>query len=373
MVGAAAACALAQLGHSVALIEPAMPEPFKPSQLPDLRVSALNKHSIDLLKDVDALKHIEDMRFRPYDSLMVWEEELAKTHFKAQDIGESQLGIFVENRVIQLALLKSIEQQHRNKITIYNTQAQSIYSKKGELVLSTGELIQAKLIIGADGASSQVRKAAGIGQTGWNYAQRANLILIKSHKEIADLTWQQFTPSGPLALLPMHENYACLVWYASKEKSQAIATLSADELKQAIRDTFPSQLDDFELINKAGFGLTRMHANHYWRDKAVLVGDAAHTINPLAGQGVNLGFKDVSALVDALKQSGLDSLKVGLNEYEHKRRGQNLLMMSTMDALYAGFSNELGPIKFLRNAALAVAERAGPLKNLALKYAMGIS
>jgi 2-octaprenyl-3-methyl-6-methoxy-1,4-benzoquinol hydroxylase len=372
MVGAASACAFAKNGYKVAVIEPYMPEPFETQQAPDLRVSALNKHSLDLLSDLHALENIEKMRFRRYDSLQVWENELARTSFSAQDIGESQLGIFAENRIIQLALLQSIEDNFAGNITMFNAKAERIQTQSAELALESNELIQAKLIVGADGANSQVREAANIGQTGWDYAQRANLILINMHNKIADTTWQQFTPNGPLALLPMHDNYACLVWYASSEQSESIQSMSFEELKVAIVDTFPSQLEEFDVVEKAGFPLTRMHANHYWKDKAVLVGDAAHTINPLAGQGVNLGFKDVAALSESLKKASIDDLRHALTTYEHKRRAQNLLMMSSMDALYATFSNDIGPLKLLRNLALGAAERAGPLKNMALKYAMGI-
>ncbi|WP_371195892.1 FAD-dependent oxidoreductase [Glaciecola sp. SC05] len=372
MVGAACACAFAQLGLRVAVVESYLPAPFEASQSPDLRVSALNRHSINLLTDLNAYDAIEVMRYRVYDTLSVWEDELAKTTFSAHDINEKQLGIFAENRIIQLALLQSIKQHHNDSVVVFNTKAKQIDTASGTLELANCEYIQAKLIVGADGANSQVRLSAGIGQTGWDYRQRANLILIRLHEEIADETWQQFTPTGPLALLPMHDNYASLVWYASAEKSALIQAMDNDDLQKAVIKKFPARLGNFEVCDKAGFGLRRMHANQYWQNKAVLVGDAAHTINPLAGQGVNLGFKDVSALINAIKEHGLDDLSTTLAVYQKQRKLQNLLMMSTMDALYASFSNDIQGIKLLRNFALGMAQRAGPLKNMALKYAMGI-
>jgi 2-octaprenyl-3-methyl-6-methoxy-1,4-benzoquinol hydroxylase len=372
MVGAASACALADLGLKVAVVEPFLPEKFDPRQTPDLRVSALNKHSIDLLTQLHAIDNIKQMRFRPYDRLLVWEDELAKTTFSAQDIGEQQLGMFVENRIIQLALLDSIEHQYAQHIKVFSDKATSIDTRSGDVILESEHAILARLIVGADGANSQVRNSAAIGQTGWDYAQRANLILVQMRQHIPNTTWQQFTPTGPLALLPMHDNYACLVWYASAEVSAHIQGMDKCDLKDAIVHAFPSLLDEFEVCERAGFGLTRMHANQYWRNKAVLVGDAAHTINPLAGQGVNLGFKDVSALVASIKQHGIDDLSKSLSEYEKKRRVQNLAMMTVMDALYATFSNDVMPLKMIRNLALSTAQRAGPLKNMALKYAMGI-
>lgn len=372
MVGASCACAFAFLGLKVALVEPYLPTPFEPSQAPDLRVSALNRHSIDLLAQLGALQNIQDMRYRTYKSLSVWESEFTKTTFSAQDIGEQQLGIFAENRIIQLALLDSIKERFDKHIVIFNSKASSINYATGEVILDTDVYLTSKLIVGADGAKSQVRSAAEIGQTGWDYRQRANLILVQMHQAIADETWQQFTPSGPLALLPMHDAFACLVWYADSDISARIQAMQSGELKQAIVEAFPSSLGDFEICDRAGFALTRMHANEYFRGNAVLIGDAAHTINPLAGQGVNLGFKDVSALSAAVKAHGLDDLSAALMAYQKQRKAQNLLMMSTMDALYATFSNDVGVLKLLRNLALVTAQKAGPIKNMALKYAMGI-
>jgi 2-octaprenyl-3-methyl-6-methoxy-1,4-benzoquinol hydroxylase len=372
MVGAASACALAQQGLRIALIEPYLPKPFSSEQAPELRVSALNRHSMNLLASLKALPYIEQMRFRSYDSLEVWEDSLSKTIFSAQDLGETQLGIFAENRIIQLALLRSISESYGDNIQIVKDKAQKVDVTDASVELQSGAKIQAKFLLGADGAQSQIRKAAGIGQTGWQYQQRANIICISMHQAIEDTTWQQFTPTGPLALLPMHDNFASLVWYADDESSAYIQSLDNEALKAAILERFPSRLADFDIINKAGFGLTRMHANQYWRHKAVLAGDAAHTINPLAGQGVNLGFKDVSALSDAVKEHGLHDLSGAFKMYEKQRRAQNLLMMSAMDALYVTFSNDIAPLKFARNTALMLAQRAGGLKNRALKYAMGI-
>ncbi|MFC4699705.1 FAD-dependent monooxygenase [Glaciecola siphonariae] len=372
MVGAALACVLANNGMRVALIEPYLPHPFNAQESPDLRVSALNKHSIDLLSSVHALDEIKSMRYRKYDALMVWEDEAAKTQFSAKDVDEPQLGIFAENRVIQLALLKSISGHFAESVTIFNSSASSIDVQQGLVQLASGEHIQAHFIAGADGAQSQVRSVAGIGQVGWDYSQHANLVLVKMKNAIEDMTWQQFTPSGPVALLPMHDDYASLVWYDSAERSSAISNMDNAQLKEAIVKKFPSTLGDFEVCSQAGFGLRRMHTTRYYKHKAVLVGDAAHTINPLAGQGVNLGFKDVTALAQSLQAHSIGELEHAFAAYEKARRGQNLLMMSTMDALYATFSNNNTVLKTVRNFALGAAEKAGPLKNKALKYAMGL-
>jgi len=392
MVGAASAVMLAQLGLNVALVEPNMPEPFDVAQAPDLRISALNKHSINLLEQCKALDTIKKMRYRNYERLSVWENITSMTTFCAQDVKQTTLGLFAENRIIQLALLDALREHHSDTVTVFNAKPDKIDVISGELTLSDQTQLRVNLIIGADGASSQVRQSAGIGQTAWQYQQRANIISVNMHKAFADETWQQFTPTGPLAFLPMHENYASLVWYADANTSKSIQAMNKDELKVAIKNTFPDKLGDFDVLSQAGFGLTRMHAKHYYKHRAVLVGDAAHTINPLAGQGVNLGFKDVAALYHLIKEHVVkkhvikkhvaedlpqlsmnpSDLENALRRYQTLRKPQNLIMMSTMDVLYAGFSNDIAPIKALRNIALGAAQKAGPLKNLALKYAMGL-
>ncbi|WP_395342588.1 FAD-dependent oxidoreductase [Ningiella sp. W23] len=389
MVGAACACLLARQGAQVALIEPYLPSTFDPSQAPDLRVSALNRHSLDLLDSVGALKLIMAMRYRSYSYLEVWESDFSKTRFDSADIGEQQIGIFAENRIIQLALLEVLKRDFSDYVTLHRAKASSIDIVSGEVSLqdienessdgsSRKHHLKAQIIIGADGANSQVRRIADIGQTGWEYAQQANLFAVNMHDKIADETWQQFTPQGPVALLPMHESFASLVWYADAQTSSALKHMDNEHLKSAIRAKFPDRLGDFDLIDKAGFSLTRMHAKHYHKHRAVLIGDSAHTINPLAGQGVNLGFKDVAALCKVLDESSAEDihnshkLSALFDNYEKGRRPQNLLMMSSMDALYKTFGNDVPGLKAIRNLALLAAQRAGPAKNIALKYAMGI-
>lgn len=134
---------------------------------------------------------------------------------------------------------------------------------------------------------------------------------------------------------------------------------------------FPAELGDIKVLQSGSFPLTRRHAQSYAQNNCILVGDSAHTINPLAGQGVNLGFKDVSALINLTKEQG-ELTDAVARSYEVKRRGDNLIMQSGMDFFYKTFSNDLGPLKFVRNAALKLAENSGPIKNQVLKYALGL-
>lgn len=380
MVGSACAVALSHLGLSVALVERHLPNAFSADQPPDLRVSAISYNSELYFRELGIWSYVEEMRFCPYKRLSVWENTNARTEFNCSDINVSHLGHIVENRIIQLALHKALVKRD-NVSCFWQQNIRSIELEPSvKITLDNEQIIAAKLLIGADGLNSQVRSAANIGVQGWNYAQHALGINIKIKAPQQDITWQQFTPHGPLAFLPLYAEHGALVWYNQPHKINQLKNLSKAQLKQEIVQHFPADLMDFEVIDWASFPLTRMHANHYVKGNVVLVGDAAHCINPLAGQGVNLGFKDVQALVAvvAKNQKNLQTIKqkesrpfTWLKEYEQSRRRDNLLMMGAMDSLYMTFGNDVGPLKVLRNLGLSLANRAGPLKTKAMKYAMG--
>jgi 2-octaprenyl-3-methyl-6-methoxy-1,4-benzoquinol hydroxylase len=241
--------------------------------------------------------------------------------------------------------------------------------------------ITAKMLIAADGANSQVRKLANIGITGWDYQQSAMLINVETQSQQQDITWQQFFETGPVALLPLPGKselggYASLVWYHQKAEIKRLSALSNELLEAEVLLNFPERLGKIKVIGKGAFPLTRRHANTYQKGRVLLLGDAAHTINPMAGQGVNLGFKDVKALQTVIaKAIGNDECwhqTDVLSRYETMRRKDNLLMMSTMDALYAGFSHPSSAMKLVRNIGLTMANQVPFLKNKALAYACGL-
>lgn len=382
MVGASAALGLANMGFEVALIEAKKPEDYVISQNPDLRVSAISLSTEQLLLELGAWTFIQDTRLCMYKRLSVWNEKNCRTDFDSQSVGSSHLGYIIENRMVQLGLHQAIERTA--KVTCFwNEKVANIeHLDHSTVQLQNGELISAKILVGADGANSIVRQAAHIGVQGWQYNQQALAINIKTKSPEQDITWQQFTAQGPIAFLPLYDGYGSLVWYNSAKSIQQLKCLTKQKLKQQIVDVFPDDLVDFEVLSIASFPLTRMHANQYHKGNTVLIGDAAHTINPLAGQGVNLGFKDVAALLTELNKQVVElgheqvlnqvSRQLWLSPYENKRRKDNLAMMSAMDLLYATFSNDIGPISLIRNLGLKLANHSGPLKKQALKYAMGL-
>lgn len=377
MVGAACAVGLAQQGWQIQLIEQQSLPHFQPEQPYDLRISAISAASVNLLKDLGAWSHIEKMRICPYRQLETWEIEGFSTHFHSDELGLPELGFMVENNLIQLGLWQRLKDFDNAQTSL---SSRIINTKKcGEnwqIFLDNGEVFETPLMIAADGANSQLRQLAGIGISGWQYRQRCLLILVETELPQQDITWQQFFPSGPRAFLPLLGNQGCLVWYDSPDEIRRLQSLSLEKLTEEIHRAFPARLGKVQAKAANSFELTRRHAQRYFNNGIVLVGDAAHTINPLAGQGVNLGFKDVKALLEAAEQAkkcgqhfaDFDYLKT----YERKRKADNILMQSGMDLFYKAFKEDILPLKIARNLALTAAQKASPLKKQALKYALGL-
>ncbi|RBQ36030.1 2-octaprenyl-3-methyl-6-methoxy-1,4-benzoquinol hydroxylase [Rahnella aquatilis] len=378
MVGAAAALGLAKQGLQVALIENEAPAGFDPSAPADLRISAIGCASARFLQKLGAWGSVEKMRSVPYRRLETWEVDGSEVKFDAQSLGLQELGFMVENRVLQLALWQQFDAL-TNLTRFCPAKLRHLLQhddKTWSLQLTTGDLLRAKLVIAADGANSLVRQLAGIGVDGWEYRQHCMLINVETETPDQDVTWQQFFPSGPRAFLPLFGNQASLVWYDSPQRIRYLKTLNMQQLTTEVMQAFPARLGTVKALSAGAFPLVRRHAQRYVLPGLALVGDAAHTINPLAGQGVNLGYRDVEALLSVLEKArdhdeAWSSEKVLLG-YQRQRRLDNLLMQSGMDLFYTAFSNDLPPVKALRNLALMTAQRAGALKTKALKYALGI-
>ncbi|MDX7715388.1 FAD-dependent monooxygenase [Aeromonas caviae] len=374
MVGAATACLLAAEGLSVRVIETRLPEPYAPEQPLDLRVSAISQASVALLTRAGAWQYLQQMRLCPYRRLETWELDGFATRFDAVDLGLPQLGYIIENRLIQLALLKRMEdfptiQTHTPAAVTSLRQS----ADDAVLTLDDGTELQARWVLACDGAESHTRRLAGIGVSRFEYRQHCMLINIDTDFAQEDITWQQFTPSGPRAFLPLPGRHGSLVWYDSPARIRALAAMSNEALAVEVRRHFPSRLGGFTVTAKGSFPLVRRHANDYHAGRVVLLGDAAHTINPLAGQGVNLGFKDVACWAGLLDKARAQWHELALaGRYEGRRRPDNLLMQSGMDLFYGVFSNEIGPLRLARNLALNLADKAGPLKEMALRYALGL-
>ncbi|RKR65421.1 2-octaprenyl-3-methyl-6-methoxy-1,4-benzoquinol hydroxylase [Yokenella regensburgei] len=377
MVGSALALGLAQHGFAVTVIEQSAPPEFDPLAPPDVRISAISAASVSLLKSLGVWEAVREMRSHPYRHLETWEWENAHVVFDASELKLPLLGHMVENHVLQRALWQGLAEHPQVTLKTPATLTSLLHDgEMHQLLFADDTDLAAKLVIGADGATSQVRQMAGIGIHAWQYQQSCMLITVRCEEDPGDSTWQQFTPEGPRAFLPLFDNWASLVWYDAPARIRKLQTLSMAQLQQEIEHVFPARLGHVTPIAAGAFPLTRRHALQYVQPGLALVGDAAHTIHPLAGQGVNLGYRDVDALLDVLTSArshgeAWHSHHV-LKRYQTRRMADNYLMQSGMDLFYAGFSNDLGPVRVLRNIGLMAAERAGGLKRQALKYALGL-
>jgi len=378
MVGAAVACSLGGSKLSVAVVEQAIPEAFSAEQAHDLRVSALSLASKNILDCVGAWEGVLSRRFCPFKRMRVW-ETAGDTEFNSDDIDLPELGYIVENRVTQLALLDRLVDFDNIEFFAPETIKKIDYSAAGQttLFLESGVELRAKVVVAADGGGSKVRNAVGLGVTSWDYKQHAMVIYVETDYGQQDITWQRFVPSGPQAFLPLTGNYGSIVWYNSADEVRRLKSLPADELIAELTATFPDCLGKLkQVLGVASFPLKRQHAQSYVKAGVVLVGDAAHMINPLAGQGVNIGLLDAAALAEVLveaseKGENISDIAV-LRRYEKMRRNENLRMMTVMDVFYRVFSNEVLPLKFLRNLGLGLAERVFPAKNKVMRMAIGL-
>lgn len=378
MVGAAVACALGNISLKIAVLENAPPEPYSPEQPHDLRVSALSIASRKIIETVGAWEGIVNRRLCPFRRMRVF-ETVGDTEFRSNDIEYSELGYIVENRITQLALLDRLQEFANIELICPTTINKINYSlgEEPELELGDGRILSAKVLIGADGAQSRVRQTVGIGLTSWDYQQHALVIYIDTDYDQQDITWQRFVASGPQAFLPLTGHYGSIVWYNSPDEVKRLKALSPEDLKHELTAAFPACLGKVNaILGTASFPLTRRHAQNYVKPRIALVGDAAHTINPLAGQGVNIGLLDAAALAEVLLDAHKKGEDIGdvnvLKRYEKMRRTENLKMMTVMDIFYSVFSNDILPVKFLRNLGLGLAERITPAKHLVMRGAMGL-
>lgn len=373
MVGALTALLLAKQGNTVHLIEK---KPFIPplENAPcDLRVSAFSAQSQKLLALAGVWERLPKNRQCVYQRLQTWERGSTKLCFDSADLGLDALGYIVENCWIQAVLWQAL--QANPAVLFYEgRQVSRIHNNAADVTveLDNNQQISAQLLLACDGANSAVRQLLNIPVTAWDYRQHCMLVNIKTDSAEQNITWQEFRESGPCAFLPLADNNASLVWYHSPQKIRQLRGLTNEQLKEAIIAQFPALDFDFTVIDKGAFPLTRRHAQRYFKGRCVLLGDAAHTINPLAGQGVNLGFKDVECLVNLLCSSSDLPMAVLLKRYEERRMPANLLMQSAMDLFYKTSKSELDSIRWLRRGILHLAEHSGTLKNRVMKYAIGL-
>ncbi|PRQ17534.1 putative FAD-binding domain, ubiquinone biosynthesis hydroxylase UbiH/COQ6 [Rosa chinensis] len=437
MVGMALACSLARMPMTkhlkVAIIDsnPALSNglSIKKEDPPDARVSTVTPATISLFKDIGAWKYVEQHRHAYFDQMQVWDYTgLGYTRYDARDVHKEYLGCVVENKVLHSSLLSCMQDTDFQK-TIYPSRLSSMALNPGilsmgmnstssglnergnlaKLDLSDGNSLYAKLVVGADGSKSRVRELAGFKTTGWKYSQNAIICTVEHHAENR-CAWQRFLPTGPIALLPIGDNFSNIVWTMNPEEATDRKSMVEDDFVKAVNsaldygfgphpkssnfgsggifswfktDTTICANECFKVPPKVMklasermvFPLSLMHANNYVSKHVVLIGDAAHTVHPLAGQGVNLGFGDAFSLSRIISEGiavGTDISEVNLlKKYEAERKTANVTMMAILDGFQRAYSVDFGPLNVLRAAAFHGAQYIPPLKRSIISYASG--
>jgi len=381
MVGATMACALGNSTLKIAIIEARQSDFNWPEGSHDIRVSALTHASQHIFENLGVWQAMLDDGVAAYNKMNVWDASgNGQIFFDSVEVGQADLGHIVENRVIQKALqLKLAEFDNIDLLMPLQLQSLQIEEGKGaELISSDGQQLSADLLVAADGANSWVRKQAGISLHTWAYKQTAVVCNVQTSESHQNACWQQFMPDGPLAFLPLADGQSSIVWSTTEEKSQALLNMDEQSFNQELQITFGSSLGRIQISSERGaFPLRLRHAKHYIEEHLALIGDAAHTVHPLAGQGVNLGLLDAVVLAEEVLKAAEKHRSPGslatLRRYERRRKTDNMAMLAAMDGFKRLFSNNITPLKLVRNLALNSIDKLSPLKNTMIKRAMGLS
>ncbi|WP_305830284.1 FAD-dependent 2-octaprenylphenol hydroxylase [Photobacterium leiognathi] len=380
MVGLTLAAALADTELRIAVIEGHLPEP-ELQPLPDVRVSALSRASERIFRRLDVWEGIAGRRISPYSKMTVWEQDsFAKIDFDAERLSQPDLGHIVENRVIQLALLDRVKQQS-NVTLLAPERCENIAFGESEawLTLASGKHLTAKLVVGADGANSWVRQQLDIPLTHWDYGHSAIVANIRCQESHEQTARQIFRPQGPLAFLPLSEPDLCsIVWSVPPEDAEQLCAMSNEAFDQHLTTAFDNQLGLCRVEgDRQAFPLKMRYARDFVRERVALVGDAAHTIHPLAGQGVNLGLLDAAALAQELKALWLADKDIGkqanLRQYERWRKTEAAKMITAMQGFKELFSGSNPAKKLLRDIGMLVADKAPGVKDEFMRKALGLS
>ncbi|MCU7959988.1 MAG: UbiH/UbiF/VisC/COQ6 family ubiquinone biosynthesis hydroxylase [gamma proteobacterium symbiont of Bathyaustriella thionipta] len=379
MVGALAAVLLADAGFKLIVIEKQLPEKIGPDSI-SMRVSAITRASQVLLQKAQVWEAIRQMRATPYTHMSVWDGSgSGHIDFDAADMNQPDLGHIIENNIIQAALWQRLQSHAQIQLCCpAEVDTLQLAEQASRLQLSDGRSIQCELLLAADGAQSKIRELAAVNCSSQPYDQHALVTTVQPQQGHAHTAWQKFMPGGPLAFLPIAEDQCSIVWSNSPQQVEQLLQLDDAALGQSLTEAFDARLGKVQVCGpRAAFPLRLQQADHYIAAGLALLGDAAHVIHPLAGQGVNLGFSDVALLLDCVQQSRAAKRPLGawveLRRYERAARAHNQPVIVAMDAIKKLFSNQQPLLKRLRNSGLNLADKSAFVKHQLIKQAMGLS
>ena len=378
MVGAALAGALGNSPLKLALLDRA--SPAAPEKEYDQRVSAITLASQSFFENIGAWGGMIRHRVSPVREMQVWSEGgSGSIHFNSAEIGEPCLAWIIENRVIQTALIERLHQftnvRYLCPVEIADIE---LADNDAAVMLKDGRTLSAKLLVGADGADSAVRRAAGIDTQSLNLKQKGIVATVTTESPHEQIARQRFLATGPLALLPLDEPRTCsIVWSADNARADQLLGMDEVAFISELQKAFGESLGKIQTLGpRASFPLTLSHAKAYTAPHLALVGDAAHTVHPLAGQGVNLGFLDAATLAEVLLEAVAKQKDIGshavLRRYERWRKGDNLAMVSITGGFRYLFGNDLPVVSQMRNWGLELTNAATPVKNFIMRRASGL-
>ena len=385
MVGSALALALEHSGLDILVVDggPLSVRPFAAEGAFEPRVSALSAASQRILERLGVWDGIAARRVSPYRDMRVWDGSgTGSVHFSAASVHAEVLGHIVENRVVQDALLDRL---HDSQIGLLGSARLEQLRRSGDgwlLTLADGRELRAPLLVAADGANSAVRRLAGCATREWDYLHHAIVTSVRCERPHQATAWQRFTDDGPLAFLPLarqgDEHWCSIVWSTVPAEAERLMALDDEAFRHELGKAFEWRLGQVTAVDpRICIPLRQRHAKRYVESGLALIGDAAHSIHPLAGQGVNLGFLDAAVLAEVLLhalQRGEQANDVRvLSRYERRRMPHNLAMMAAMEGFERLFQADPLPLRLLRNSGLNWVDELPDAKALFVRRALGLA
>jgi len=379
LVGSTLAILLAQKNIHCLIIEEHI-RSGKGKKKVDPRTLAITRASENILRATSAWENLKQNKIGYFREMFVWDENGdGDIHFDSAELSEPTLGTIIEQTALEQALQKQTEQF--DCIQWIQSKPLSFEGEEAKITieLKDGEHYSASLIVAADGARSSMRSLANIAYPQHDYQQNAVACIVKTEKPHKQVARQRFLSTGPLAFLPMVDPHQCgIVWSTSPEHAEKLLAMEEAEFNQTLAEAFAGAAGDIISSNtRASFPLLHAQAETYCKSRLVLIGDAAHTVHPLAGQGANLGLLDAATLAEVIltakeKQRDIGSYSV-LRRYERWRKGENYIALKLLQGFKTLFENQLDTVKRLRNIGLDLTDAITPLKHSIMRYAMGLS
>ncbi|MBC8027830.1 MAG: FAD-dependent monooxygenase [Steroidobacteraceae bacterium] len=347
----------------------------------DLRVFALSRASERILRAADAWPDIVAARAAAYERMQVWHADVPPHGgdalvFDAAEMGERDLGVIVENAVLQAALIRAVR---RAGIALQEADVTGFAQERACAVLQTSRGdVRARLVIGADGAQSRVRELAGLGTSRADYGQTALVAMVTTARPHAHTAWQRFLGDGTLAFLPLSDGRSSIVWSLPTARAEKLLHATPAQFERELESDFDGALGTVRLDSeRLKFPLWRLSAASYVSARVALVGDAAHVVHPLAGQGANLGLLDAAALADVIGGGIAEREDIGaeriLRRYERWRRSENDLMSGAIDAFDRLLARGTSRVAELAQRAMPVVNRSALAKRVFMERAMGLA